>query len=97
MRRSDLQKKHQERALLKKVKKQPEWKAKKANKSINDKSSQSIKEGTGQFKSQLERIYEKDQRIKGIEKVKKEARKEMSQKNKLSKNISKVIMNKIKK
>lgn len=54
--------KNQEKTLLRKVKKHPEWKAKKTG------AAQAAKQTEGgHFKSQLERIYHKDQKAKEIE------------------------------
>lgn len=44
------------------------------------------------FKSQLEKIYHKEQKAKELAEVKQEARREVFTKSELSKNISKVIL-----
>ena len=48
-----------------------------------------------QFRSELERVYEKDQKAKEWEEVKKEAKKEV--KAELSKNIHAILMSRLKK
>ena len=95
----EAQKKNQEKVLLRKPKKLPEWKVRKGvSKKLKDVTNEhrtgEAETGarkTGGFRSQLDRIQEKVKRNEEIEEVKKGVRKQMTMKNKLSKNIAKVL------
>ena len=76
--------------LLRGIKKKSEWKERKAQ----GKAQGKLKEGRT-FRSELERVYEKDQKAKEWEEVKKEAKKEV--KAELSKNIHAILMSRLKK
>eukprot|EP00347_Sterkiella_histriomuscorum_P016929 403351308 len=103
--RQAAERKNKEKVLLRKQKKQSDWKIKKKNNNSNttQQSNSAVNQQSGdnsgrvrQFKSKLDKIQEKDQRTKEIKEVQKQARKEVLGKSRLSKNISKVILNKYK-
>lgn len=71
------------------VKKKPVWKERKAQ------GNGTKLQESRQFRSELERVYEKDQKAKEWEEVKKEAKKEV--KAELSKNIHAILMSRLKK
>ena len=75
--------------LLRGIKKKPEWKERKVNASTASSTEQR------QFRSGLERVYEKDRKLKEWEVVKKEANKEVTKE--LSKNIHTILMSRLKK
>ena len=71
------------------IKKKPEWKERKPQ------GKEKKLHESRQFRSELERVYEKDQKAKEWEEVKKEAKKEV--KAELSKNIHAILMSRLKK
>ena len=93
--RKEAERKNQEKVLLRKVKKHPQWKQRGGDKSHSANSTGSV--GTGQHKSQLDRIYQKEQKLKEIDEVKKQVKKETIQKSQISSTIHSILMSRLKK
>lgn len=85
--KQESEKRNQERVLLPGRKQKPEWKVRKAVREGEQRSTH--------FTSQLERIHKKESRLKELEEVKQEARKQTLGKSKLAKGIHKAVMTRL--
>jgi len=97
-RRREFAKKHQEQGLLPKAKKMAAWKAQKLRAQRQGPKVELAK--VKAFKSELEKISEKAKREKEVTLMKRQVLKEQSrklEKNRLSKNIAKVVLGSIRK
>ena len=91
-----MQRKNQEKVLLRGVKHQAQWKAKKAINKISKRDNHKDSKQT-HFKSQLDRVYQKELKTKELDVVKKQARTEALGKSSLTTNIHKVLMSRYRK
>ena len=82
--------------LLRKPKKHPEWKQKKDNNSSHN-GNASGRVGGQQHRSELDRIYKKEQKVKELEEVKKQVKHDTITKSKISANIHSILMSRLKK
>lgn len=93
--RNEAQKKNQEKVLLRKPKVQAEWKKKPKHAIKQGKSAGGAEVGLGAMKTTLERVYDKEKKREALDSLKAQVRRDVQAKNRLSKNISKVVMSKL--